>query len=434
LDHYNFEPLGRWEVDRGPQYFGYDFAWHLGHDIAVTSEWGTPNMVENGVNPELLLGGKYRHSLHIWDLRKRRHLQSLDLGADSRWSLSCAADDPTKAYGFVGVVTSLKDLSSSIWLWHRPSGGSNGGSNGRFEIKKVIEIPAEPADPSQIPALSQGFKAVPPLLTDINLSVDDRFLYASCWGTGEMRQYDVSDPFNPKLISSVHVGGIVRRASHPAKPGEPLNGGPQMVEISRDGRRVYFTNSLYAAWDKQFYPDGIRGWMVKLEVAQDGGIQLDPKLFVDFGDLRGHQVKLPGWRRLVRLLLLPMSHSWPWVALAVLGAYHGLNRAMGWLFALALGLQEKRRSAVVGALLPIAVGHAAAITAAILALRFVQHFLPMNILKWGVALFLFTLGVYRLFRANHPRRAGMRVGGRDLFVWSFLMASAHGAGLCSCQF
>ena len=124
-----------------------------------------------------------------------------------------------------------------------------------------------------------------------------------------------------------------------------------------------------------------------------------------------------------------MIHNWPWLALAVLGAYHGLNPAMGWLFALSLGLQEKRRSAVVGALLPIALGHAAAITVAILALRFVQHFLPMNILKWGVALFLFTLGVYRLFRANHTRGTGMRVGGKDLFVWSFLMASAHGAGL-----
>ncbi len=294
LDHYNFEPLGRWEVDRGPQYFGYDFAWHLGYDIAVTSEWGTPNMVESGVNPELLLGGKYGHSLHIWDLRKRRHLQSLDLGAEQQMVLELrAAHDPTKLYGFVGVVVSLKDLSSSIWLWHRPS-GSYGGSNGKFEVKKVIEIPAEPAEPSQLPPLLQGFKAVPPLLTDINLSVDDRFLYASCWGTGEMRQYDVSDPFNPKLTGSVHVGGIVRRASHPAKPGEPLNGGPQMVEISRDGRRVYFTNSLYAAWDKQFYPDGIRGWMVKLDVAQDGGIQLDPKLFAEFGDLRPHQVKLQG--------------------------------------------------------------------------------------------------------------------------------------------
>ncbi len=124
-----------------------------------------------------------------------------------------------------------------------------------------------------------------------------------------------------------------------------------------------------------------------------------------------------------------MSRNWPWIALALLGAYHGLNPAMGWLFALALGLQERRRSAVVRALVPIALGHAAAITLAILALRFIQHFLPMNILKWGVGLFLFGLGVYRLFRASHPRGAGMRVGGRDLFAWSFLMASAHGAGL-----
>jgi hypothetical protein len=124
-----------------------------------------------------------------------------------------------------------------------------------------------------------------------------------------------------------------------------------------------------------------------------------------------------------------MNHNWPWVALALLGAYHGLNPAMGWLFALALGLQEKRRSAVIRSLLPIALGHAAAITLTILVLRFVQHFLPMNILKWGVASILFALGAYRLFRASHPRGAGMRVGGKDLFVWSFLMASAHGAGL-----
>jgi selenium-binding protein 1 len=200
------------------------------------------------------------------------------------------AHDPTKAYGFVGVVTSLKDLSSSIWLWHR----ANGASNGKWEIQKVIEIPAEPAEVSQLPPLLQGFKAVHPLLTDINLSVDDHFLYASCWGTGEIRQYDVSDPFQPKLVGSVHIGGIVRRTPHPAKPNEALNGGPQMVEVSRDGRRVYFTNALYAAWDKQFYPDGIRGWMVKLDVNPSGGIELDRKLFVDFGDLRGHQVRLQG--------------------------------------------------------------------------------------------------------------------------------------------
>jgi hypothetical protein len=124
-----------------------------------------------------------------------------------------------------------------------------------------------------------------------------------------------------------------------------------------------------------------------------------------------------------------MNHPWPWVTLVLLGAYHGLNPAMGWLFALALGLQEKRRSRIVAALLPIALGHALAIALAIFGWRFMQTFVPLNLVKWAVAFVLFGLGVYRLFRSSHPRGAGMRVGGRDLLVWSFLMASAHGAGL-----
>ncbi len=124
-----------------------------------------------------------------------------------------------------------------------------------------------------------------------------------------------------------------------------------------------------------------------------------------------------------------MTQRWPWAVLALLGAYHGLNPGMGWLFALALGLQEKRRSAVLYSLLPIAAGHAAAIALAIFAFRALQDFLPIRILKWGVAAILFALGAYRLFRASHPRGAGMRVGARELALWSFLMASAHGAGL-----
>lgn len=87
---------------------------------------------------------------------------------------------------------------------------------------------------------------MPPFITDINLSLDDRFLYVSCWATGEFIQYDVSDLFNPRKTGSVHLGGIVRRTAHPSKPDQALNGGPQMVEISRDGKRVYFTNSLYS--------------------------------------------------------------------------------------------------------------------------------------------------------------------------------------------
>ncbi len=290
LDAETFDLRGRWEVDRGPQYFAYDFWWHLGYDTMITSEWGTPNMVENGVVPDLLLGGKYGHQLHVWDLDKRRHKQVLDLGSEQQMVLELRpAHDPTKAYGFVGVVVSLKDLSSSIWVWHRDATGGNGP----WKVTKVIEIPAEPADPEHLPPLLQGFKACPPLVTDIDLSLDDRFLYVSCWGTGEMRQYDVSDPFKPQLTGKVQIGGIVRRSSHPSAK-KPLNGGPQMVELSRDGRRVYSTNSLYAAWDEQFYPDGIQGWMVKADVDPNGGLMLDPRFFVEFDTLRPHQVHLEG--------------------------------------------------------------------------------------------------------------------------------------------
>jgi methanethiol oxidase len=287
LDPDSFEVLGKWEIDRGPQYFGYDFWWHLGHDTLITSEWGTPRMVESGVNPDILLKGGYGHSLHVWDLRKRIHLKALDLGAEQQMVLELRpAHDPAKAYGFVGVVVSLKDLSASIWLWHR--------ENNDWKIQKIIEIPAEPADAEKLPPLLKGFKAVPPLVTDINLSLDDRFLYVSCWGTGEFQQYDVSDPFHPKLVGSVHLGGIVRRATHPKRPSEPLNGGPQMVEVSRDGKRIYFTNSLYAPWDEQFYPDGVKSWLVKLDAKPEGGLSLDPKFFLEVDKLRSHQIRLEG--------------------------------------------------------------------------------------------------------------------------------------------
>jgi selenium-binding protein 1 len=290
LDHETFELKGRWERERGPQYLAYDFWWHLGQDTMITSEWGTPNMVKDGVNAELLLGGKYGNALHVWDLPRRTHRQRLELGAEQQMVLELRpAHDPRRSYGFVGVVISLADLSSSVWMWYRDD------ATGRWEVRKVIEIPAEPADPSLLPPLLRGFKAVPPLVTDINLSLDDRLLYVSCWGTGELRQYDVSDPFEPKLRGVVAIGGIVRRTPHPKHPERSLNGGPQMVEVSRDGRRVYLTNALYTPWDAQFYPDGIRGWMAKIDAQPTGGIGFDADFLVEFENgLRPHQVRLQG--------------------------------------------------------------------------------------------------------------------------------------------
>ena len=291
MDHETFEIEGVWEADRGPQYLAYDFFWHLGHDALITSEWGTPNMVKEGVNPEILLAGGYGHQIHVFDLKSRQHRQALDLGAEQQMVLELRpAHDPRKAYGFAGVVLSLEDLSASVWLWYL-----DGNGDGEWKTKKVIEIPAEPADADVLPELLKGFGAVPPLVTDINLTVDDQQLYVACFGTGDMKQYDVSDPFEPKLTGSVRIGGIVERAAHPRAPGTPLNGGAQMVEVSRDGRRVYFTNSLYSPWDAQFYPDGIDGWMVKLDADPSGGIAFDERFFATFNEgLRPHQVRLQG--------------------------------------------------------------------------------------------------------------------------------------------
>jgi methanethiol oxidase len=286
LDHDSFEPLGAWEIDRGPQRLAYDFWWHIGWDTMVTSEWGTPRMVETGLQPELLMQKQYGRSIHFWDLRHRRHQQSIQLGEDNQMVLELRpAHDPTRTYGFVGVVISVKDLSASVWLWER--------KNGSWRAEPVIEIPAEPADPDLLPPALKPFGAVPPLVSDIDLSVDDRFLYVSCWGTGELRQYDVSDPHRPQHTGSVHLGGIVRQAAHPSSG--PLNGGPQMVEVSRDGKRVYLTNSLYRSWDEQFYPEGIRGWMARIDADPAGGIELSPDFLLQFEDgMRPHQVRLSG--------------------------------------------------------------------------------------------------------------------------------------------
>jgi hypothetical protein len=124
-----------------------------------------------------------------------------------------------------------------------------------------------------------------------------------------------------------------------------------------------------------------------------------------------------------------VSEGWPWFALVVLGAYHGLNPAMGWLFAVALGLQEQRRGAVLQALPPIALGHAIAVLLAVLVVGVARIVVPLDVLRYGCAGVLIVFGLYKLVRQRHPRWVGMRVGFRDLTVWSFLMASAHGAGL-----
>jgi len=167
LDHETFEVLRAWEVDHGPQHMSYDAWWHLNRNVLISSEWGTPSMLEDGVVPELLLGQKYGHAIHFWDLAEGRHIQRVDLGAEHQMALELRpSHDPDADWGFVGVVVSTEDLSGSVWRWFR--------DGSQWKVEKVITIAAEPADPDLLPPLLKGFGAVPPIITDIDLSVDDR--------------------------------------------------------------------------------------------------------------------------------------------------------------------------------------------------------------------------------------------------------------------
>jgi hypothetical protein len=126
---------------------------------------------------------------------------------------------------------------------------------------------------------------------------------------------------------------------------------------------------------------------------------------------------------------MPSEMTMSWAMLMALGAFHGINPGMGWLFAVALGMQEGCRGAVLRALVPLGVGHALAVAGAIGAALAIGFVIPLGSLRWPIAAVLVSLGAFRLVRHRHPRWAGMRVSMGALTVWSFLMASAHGAGL-----
>ena len=137
MDCQTFEVLGRWEIDRGSQNLHYDFWWNLPRDYMVTSEWGLPPQFENGIVPEDLLSNKYGHRIHFWDLRARKNVQTIDLGANHQMALEVRpAHDPVREYGFLGVVVDTTNLEGSIWTWWR--------EGGKFHIEKTATFRPSP--------------------------------------------------------------------------------------------------------------------------------------------------------------------------------------------------------------------------------------------------------------------------------------------------
>ncbi len=163
--------------------------------------------------------------------------------------------------------------------------------DGDWDAETVIDVVNEPLEGWPL----EG--GVPGLITDLVLSLDDKDLFFSNWLHGDLRHYDVSDPSDPVLRSQVWLGGLLGRDEGHPKAGGSLSGGPQMLQNSLDGARVYVSNSLYSTWDNQFYPE-LRGWLTKLDRQADGSYALDPEFFVDFaeqtGGARPHEIHLPG--------------------------------------------------------------------------------------------------------------------------------------------
>jgi selenium-binding protein 1 len=264
-----FNIAGRWEAATTGMHYNYDFWYQPRHNVMVSSEWAAPNTVKPGFKLDDVKAGKYGRHLHFWDWETRQIKQSIDLGEKGLIPLEVRFHhNPESAHGFVGAA-----LSSVMWHWHK--------AGDAWKADPVIEV--EPREVAGWPF------PVPGLITDLVLSMDDKWLYFSNWLHGDVRQYDVSDPAKPKLTGQLQLGGVEgsdMRAKGAAVGGKKLAGGPQMLQLSLDGRRLYVTNSLFSSWDNQFYPQIAEQGSYMLQVDCDtakGGLTLNDKFFVDFG-------------------------------------------------------------------------------------------------------------------------------------------------------
>jgi selenium-binding protein 1 len=275
-----FEIAGRWDKPSSGLEFNYDFWYQPRHNVMVSSEWAAPKTFGGGFDLKDVEAGKYGHSLLFWDWEAKRLLNKVDLGPTGMIPLEVRFHhNPDSTHGFVGAA-----LSSTMWHFHN--------KEGRWVADKVIEV--QPVDAKGWPF------PVPGLITDLLVSMDDRYLYFSNWLHGDIRQYDVSDPAHPKLTGQVWLGGVIGKSGK--LRGRDFVGGPQMLQLSLDGRRLYVTNSLYSSWDNQFYPDMAKQGSTLLVLDCDterGGMKLNEKFLVDFGaepggPARAHEMRFPG--------------------------------------------------------------------------------------------------------------------------------------------
>jgi selenium-binding protein 1 len=274
----NLAVARRWDSP-GDIQMNYDFWYQPRHNVMVSSEWAAPITYQPGFDMADVEAGKYGHQLHFWNWSDRTVEQTVDLGEEGLVPLEVRFQhNPESRHGFVNAA-----LSSNIFHFWK--------EDGEWMAEKVIDFEAREHPDWDMP--------VPALPTDILISMDDRYLLGSNWLHGEVWMYDISDPANPRHADSISIGGYYGDVQEVA--GRELVAGPQMVQMSLDGQRLYWTTSLYSSWDDTFFPEEKEHGSVMLKAdvnPRKGTLTLDEEFLVDFGDLpegpaRAHEIR---WR------------------------------------------------------------------------------------------------------------------------------------------
>merc|ERR1711971_1312828 len=255
LDGETFKPIGTWpksKEDETP--FGYDFWYQPYHNVMISTEWGHPRCFFGGLDLKDVEAGNYGTHLNVYDWKQRKLIQKVDLGLEGGMPLEIRfLHNPKATEGFVGSA-----LFANMFRYYKTDKGD-------WAAEKVIDIPNKKVEGWILPEM-------PGVMTDILISMDDKYLYFSNWVHGDIRQYDITDTRNPKLTGQVFFGGsIVKEGSVKVTEDQELSvqpqtrfaknrtkkieGAPQMIQLSLDGKRLYVTTSLFSPWDKQFYPE-----------------------------------------------------------------------------------------------------------------------------------------------------------------------------------
>jgi len=312
-----YKVLGTWTdgTTDGTE-FGYDFWYQPRLGVMVSTGWGAPKAFSKGFNPADVAAGNYNSAIWFWDWNKRKVMQKVDLGEEGMIPLEVRfLHEPSAPHGYVGCALSSNVVHFTMDQDKKRKEEKEGGKEWPgWKTNVAIKQPHLTVENWALPSL-------PPLITDILISMDDNYLFFSNWLRGDVCMYSLKEnPAHPKLVSRIWLGGVVKKGSGvnvvdglpdgvteiPAAPvlkgGKELQGGPQMLQLSLDGKRLYVTNSLYTPWDGQFYPEMVKrgGYLIQVDVdTEKGELKLNEEFFVDFGEEPGgaalvHEVRYPG--------------------------------------------------------------------------------------------------------------------------------------------